>query len=170
MRLQLPLAVCGFGLFLVLPGLSRADTIYDYNSARINSSVSWSFEVSSILTTETGIPASSLLSSSLGGFFVTNGCSITSLVIEPSNTGISTEPTGVLTTNLTCSLQPGLTGFVESSLTPFTTFGAYQLSQGGTLVIRTTPEPSSLFFLGLALISLASALKLRGFARSLPAS
>jgi hypothetical protein len=140
--------------------LPKPTPVHYSGDNNLNEIVGWSFEVPSILMANTDIPVSLLLNASVGGIFAADGCSITSASIDPANTLLGT-PTGVVTTNMTCSLQPGLTGFVDASPTPFTAFGVYHLHLGSTLEITPSPEPSSLVLLGLALVISAGAARLR---------
>jgi PEP-CTERM motif len=158
--------VMGFALLFLLPSHACADALYSYSGESNLGSINWSFVVPSILTNNpelpgaVEIPVSSLFGISLGGLLAADGCSISAVEIEPKDTDL--DDRGVLSTSFQCSLQfPNGIGFVETSPAPFTSFGVYHLDEGGTLEIKSVPEPSALLLLGLSLISLASLAILR---------
>jgi len=95
----------------------------------------------------------------LDGLLVTEGCSITDVTIDPRNTNFN-PPIGAIFTGLSCVFEPGLGGIGDQG-DPFTNFGVYHLESGGTLEIKSVPEPSVLLLLGFSLISLASMAILR---------
>ena len=167
--------VVGFAVLFLLPAHACADALYSYSGESTLGSINWSFVVPSILTNNPElpgsleIPVSSLFGTSLGGLLAADDCSISSVEIEP----IATEflGRGVVTTGFSCSLQfPNGIGFGESSIAPFTNFGVYHLDFGGTLEIKSVPEPSGLLLIGLSLISSASLAIFRRSPRTKPFS
>lgn len=152
--------VVGFAVLFLLPPHACADALYSYSGESNVGSINWSFVVPSILTNpELGgsveIPGSSLFGTSLGGLLAAGDCSISSVEIEPIATQFLGR--GVVGTFFSCSLESlNGTGFGESSIAPFTNFGVYHLDLGGTLEIKSVPEPSGLLLIGLSLISSAS--------------
>lgn len=144
-------AVLGLTLLLLLPILAQADTLYTY-SLNLPSSfgtlgpstVDWTLDESTILTSNVTIPASSLLSDSVGGVLASDGCAISSVsIISPATAGaISTSFSGCPTLGL-------LTIFPE----PITTPGTFTAADA-TLEITPAPEPGSFALLGLGLLVL----------------
>lgn len=156
MRLKLSGAILGFSVFLLMPIHARADAVYAFDS---NRGLTWTFDVPSILTSETTIPSSLLSTQTVGGIFAIDGCSITDIVVQPFAEPVSPleGPFGFLLTGLNCSGEPGLGGFDALSETPFLDFGTYPLTSNGTLEIVSTPESGSLILLALGLALLVGA-------------
>lgn len=162
MRPQVGSAILAVILFLLVPALARADSTYTFDGSTvpltvIPSTYSWSFDVSSILTTTTTI--TSLLSESTTGVLNTDGCTIASVeVISPSTSlELATSFSGCPLTTIT--LVFGL---------PFAQVGTLT-DNSDTLTISSatltsTPEPSSLVLLGFGLLALVGVAKFRLFA------
>ena len=158
MRVRLADAILGLSLFLLMPALSGADALYTY-SLNLPSSfpsigpstVNWTFDEPSILTSSTMIPSSSLLSASVEGVLSSDGCSISSVTI------LSPTTTGGVSTSFTGCQTPGLLTIFPAAIASYGTF----TSADTTLEITSTSEPSSLVFLGLGLVALLGAARFR---------
>ena len=156
--MKLAKVVLGLTLFLLLPALSRADALYTY-SLNLPSSfpslgpstVSWTLDEASILTSNITIPASALQSDSVGGVLASNGCSISSVAIFSPTTA------GAITTFFSGCGTPGLLTIFSG---PITTNGAFTATDA-TLGITSTPEPGNFALLGLGLLALIGFAKLR---------
>jgi hypothetical protein len=168
MRLRLWAVILGLSLCLLMPALARADAVYTYSLSVpascapeyptiCPSTVDWSFEVPSILPSDTTIPASSLLSESVGGEFGSQGCMITSVEIIP------TAPVDINTffTGADCA-NPEFSSPAFPAGTEFNSYTTYTAVES-TLEITNTPEPSSLTLYGLGLVALFVGVKLRRF-------
>jgi hypothetical protein len=156
--MKLVKVVLGLTLFLLLPTLSRADALYTYSLNLPSSfpslgpsSVNWTLDEPSILTSSITIPASSLRTDSVGGVLASNGCSISSVAIFSPTTA------GAITTFFSGCSTPGLLTIFSG---PITTFGAFTATDA-TLGITSTPEPGNLVLLGLGLLALIGVARLR---------
>jgi hypothetical protein len=156
MRLVSP--VWGLCLFLLVPAVSRADALYTYsldlpgspNSAA--STVNWALDEPSILTSSTTIPASSLLSESVGGALHSDGCSISSVSI------FNETIAGQITTFFSgCSTAGLLTPFSG----PIASFGSFTATDATLEITSRVSEPGSFVFLGLGLLALIGAARFR---------
>jgi hypothetical protein len=155
MKLNLSRVLWGIFVFLLVPMHLRADAVYTLAAdSSANFIVNWTFDVPSLLigTNTITVPESSITSQSVGGLFASDGCSVTEIFVEPFNANFN-PPAGILTTHLDCTGPVSSYGYVLSSDTSFLSFGTYSLSQGATLNITQTPEPSILLLLTVGLIA-----------------
>ena len=133
---------------------AKADAIYTFNSFL---GVSWSFEVSAIISTDTTI--TSFLSTNIapGSFAESVGCAG---IASVSITQLQTFPT--IDTECAMNIPGSSFGVVSSFFEPIDHFGAYS---SGALTISPSglPEPSSLLLLAGGLTSLAGLRRKRKF-------
>jgi len=148
-RLLVPmLLLSALFAFAVVPS-AKADAIYSFNDTLFG--YSWSFEVSSLITTTTTINTFVNTNIVAGGVMAVAGCTA---IVSVDVADPSTSAAGLATT---CS--PGGVSFPANFRGPITSFGTFtDAVTDATLTITSSPsgvpEPSSLLLLAGGLTAL----------------
>jgi hypothetical protein len=158
MRIQYFLAVAA--LLLSASVAARADDIYTVTITNEGSAFdgSYSFDESSILTSETTIPAADLT--------VLSGTALDSITIDPASPAcpIFTYATDSSCVQLAYPSNNGLTAWFTEDLTSPGTYTAATAPMTVSIEPSTTsvtPEPSSIALLGTGLLGFAGVLRRR---------
>jgi hypothetical protein len=155
MRIQCFLAVAA--LLMSASVAARADDIYTVTITGEGSTFdgSYSFDESSILTTETTIPVADLA--------VLSGAALDDITIDPTSPvcPVYTIGTASSCVELDYAGDHGLTVFFPEDLTSPGTYTGAPMSVSIESTTSVTPEPSSIALLGTGLLCFAGVLRRR---------